>query len=79
MEPHELKELCENANQAFRAIGSASFEMKSAEKENLKFRRSIYVVQDINKGEKLNKSNIRRIRPDLDYIQNMMMFLDLRP
>lgn len=63
MEPHELKELCENANQAFRAIGSASFEMKSAEKENLKFRRSIYVVQDINKGEKLNKSNIRRIRP----------------
>lgn len=30
---------------------------------NVKFRRSIYAVKDIKKGEKLTKDNIKIIRP----------------
>jgi N-acetylneuraminate synthase len=63
MEPNELKDLCSSVSIAFQAIGEGSFEMKPAEESNIKFRRSIYVVQDIQKGEKFDKENIRRIRP----------------
>ncbi len=63
MEPHELKELVEQTNIAFDALGTASFERRGPEQENLIFRRSIYVVEDIKAGEKLTKKNIRRIRP----------------
>ena len=31
--------------------------------ENLKFRRSIYVVKDIQKGDEFNIENIKKIRP----------------
>ena len=63
MEPHELKDLSENISLAHKAIGVGSFEMKSAEESNIKFRRSIYVVNDIKKGDFFTKENIRRIRP----------------
>ena len=63
MEPHELNDLSENISLAHKAIGVGSFEMKSAEESNIKFRRSIYVVEDIKEGETLTKDNVRRIRP----------------
>jgi pseudaminic acid synthase len=63
MEPHELKDLCSSISTAYKAIGKGGFEMKPAEESNIKFRRSIYVVQDIQQGEKFDKENIRRIRP----------------
>ena len=63
MEPHELKSLCSSVEMAYDALGKGSFEMKKAEEANIKFRRSIYVVKDIKKGEKFTNNNIRRIRP----------------
>jgi pseudaminic acid synthase len=63
MEPSELKDLVKNVKIASKSIGRASFERKKAEESNIKFRRSIYIVKDIKKGEKLRENNIRRIRP----------------
>jgi N-acetylneuraminate synthase len=63
LEPDELKRLCEDAKDAWRALGQKSYRLKSAEQENLKFRRSIYVVEDIKAGDVLSEKNIRRIRP----------------
>ncbi len=63
MEPSELKDLVKNVEIASKSIGRASFERKEAEKSNVKFRRSIYIVKDLKKGETLSKDNIRRIRP----------------
>jgi pseudaminic acid synthase len=63
LEPEELRSLCVEAKSAWLALGKAGYERKPAEEENVKFRRSLYVVEDIKAGEKLTASNIRRIRP----------------
>jgi len=63
LEPQELSSLCVDAKKAWSALGQAGYERKSAEKSNLIFRRSIYVVKNIKAGEEFTKENIRRIRP----------------
>jgi N-acetylneuraminate synthase len=63
LEPHELKQLCTDTKDAWFAIGEAGYERKPAEESSVKFRRSIFVVKDIKKGDFFTKTNIRRIRP----------------
>lgn len=63
LEPFELKNLCTGVKNAWSALGLINYEHKNSEKENLKFRRSIYCVKDIKKGEKFNLENIKSIRP----------------
>tara|TARA_B100000035_G_scaffold199387_1_gene170409 strand:+ start:723 stop:1745 length:1023 start_codon:yes stop_codon:yes gene_type:complete len=63
MEPKELKELSEDIDLAFKSLGEASFKQKKAELPNMIFRRSIYVVKDLKKGDVLDKESVRRIRP----------------
>ena len=61
--PDELKDLTSSIKMAHKALGKGSFEMKSAEESNIKFRRSIYIVENIKKGDIFTTQNIRRIRP----------------
>jgi len=63
LEPAELKELVNNIRIAEKAIGSVSYGPTAEEKESLIFRRSLFAVRDIKKGELLTKDNIRSIRP----------------
>ena len=63
LEPAELKELVDATKRAHVALGEASYKIKDAERENLKFRRSIYVSKDIKSGDILTKENIKRVRP----------------
>ncbi|ADU65609.1 pseudaminic acid synthase [Desulfurispirillum indicum] len=63
LEPSELRELCHASRQAWLALGKAGYERKTAEEANVKFRRSIYAVRDIQAGEEFSPENIRRIRP----------------
>ena len=44
-------------------MGKKYFYRNKSENHSLKFRRSIYAVSNINKGEKFTKKNIRVIRP----------------
>ena len=63
LEPDELKCLCDGTKAAWKALGKAGYERKPVEEESVKFRRSIYVVEDIRVGEELTERNTRRIRP----------------
>ncbi len=63
IEPKELTELCQQSKDAWSALGSVNYARKVAERENFKFRRSIYVTKDVKQGELFTEKNIRRIRP----------------
>ncbi len=63
IEPKELKDLVLFTKQSWESLGHTEIETGKTEKASLAFRQSIYVVKDINKGEKFTKENIRIIRP----------------
>lgn len=63
IEPKELSQLCCDARSAWQALGKINYEVTEAEKNNLKFRRSIYVVENIKMGESFSSTNIKSIRP----------------
>lgn len=65
LEPDELAQLCQDSKNAWLALGKASYERKSIEETMIKFRRSIYVAEDIKQGEIFTTNNIRRVRPGL--------------
>ena len=59
----KIKEFRENINDVYNAMGKKKFYRNPSENKSKIFRRSIFVVKDIKRGEKLTKKNIRRIRP----------------
>ncbi len=64
MEPHEMKQLVDEVKMAALALGKVHYGVSSKQEEKSKaFRRSIYAIKDIKKGEKLTENNIRIIRP----------------
>ena len=63
LEPAEFKQLCDDCRNAWVSLGKISYNMKPAEEANLVFRRSIYVVEDIEPGEIFSRKNLRSIRP----------------
>lgn len=63
LEPKELASLVYETNSVWKSIQSKPFEREKAEKENLKFRRSIYFVKELEKGDVITLDSIRRIRP----------------
>jgi pseudaminic acid synthase len=65
LEPQELKELVTNARDAWAALGGVNYERTPGERSNTVFRRSLYAVADIAKGEILTEKNVRSIRPGL--------------
>lgn len=63
LEPHEMKQLVQETKRAWRAMGKVSYGPTEAEMPSLRFRRSLYIVKDMKKGERLTKENFRPIRP----------------
>lgn len=61
--PTQVAEICRLLPEVHASLGVAGFQLKPAESENLKFRRSLYVSRNVKAGEKLTEENIRRIRP----------------
>ncbi len=63
LEPDELKALVIETERAWQSLGVIQYGVQESEKKSLLFKRSVYAVKDISKGEKFTAENIRVIRP----------------
>lgn len=63
LEPGELRDLCRGARTAWEALGSVDYGIKSSERANVKFRRSLYIVRDVAAGQVIDETMVRSIRP----------------
>jgi pseudaminic acid synthase len=59
----ELRLLVTESERAWQALGTTAIGPTEAEKESLRFRRSLYVVTDVRAGEPVTEENVRSIRP----------------
>jgi len=65
MEPEEMAQLVLETERAWQALGQVSYGPTEAEQKSLQFRRSLYIVQDLEAGDVLTRDNVRAIRPGL--------------
>lgn len=63
IEPKELKELVNNIRTAEEALGKVHYGLTEEEKNNFVFRRSLFAVKNIKKGEVFTEENVKSIRP----------------
>lgn len=63
MEPEEMAQLVVESERAWQALGQVRYGATEAEKKSIVFRRSLYIIEDIQKGEILSIKNMRTIRP----------------
>lgn len=60
-----IKRFIDKLNESRKLIGEKKFIRKSKELKNLKYRRSIYIIKDVKKGELFDRKNIKCLRPNL--------------
>lgn len=63
MEPDEFKRMICQIRETEKSLGKVQYGASNEEKVNLAFRRSIFAVKDIDKGEVFTEENIKVIRP----------------
>jgi len=65
MEPAEMTQLVVETERAWQALGRVAYGPTAAEEKSIVFRRSLYVVKDLQAGDVLSEDNVRAIRPGL--------------
>jgi pseudaminic acid synthase len=65
MEPVEMTDLVRETRQAWQSLGAIGYGWTAAEENSRKYRRSLYIVADLNAGDELTEENVRSIRPGL--------------
>jgi N-acetylneuraminate synthase len=65
MEPEELSLLVVETARAWQSVGEIRYGPTEAERGSLQYRRSLYIVEDLQAGDKLTTENVRAIRPGL--------------
>ena len=86
IEPEELKNLIIESERAFLALGQIQYGIQEAELKSLLFKRSIYVIDEIKKGQLINRENIKVLRPNyglspklFDFVLNKKVTRDIKP
>ena len=57
------KELVLETERAWQSLGKVTYGPTEAEKSSMVFRRSLYITEDMKKGDVLNETNLRIVRP----------------
>jgi N-acetylneuraminate synthase len=63
LEPKEFETLVEAVRTTEKALGEVKFGTSDSESDSRIFRRSLFVVQDMKKGQMFTEETIRSIRP----------------
>jgi len=63
LEPHEFKTMVDSIRETEKALGRVCYEVSDHEKASRVFRRSLFVVKDMKKGDVFTDENVRSIRP----------------
>ena len=63
LEPKDLNKMVVATREIEKALGSVSYKLTENMKISRRFARSLFVVEDINAGEKFTEKNIKSIRP----------------
>jgi N-acetylneuraminate synthase len=63
LEPQEFKAMVEAIRTTEKALGAVHFGVSSDEASSRAFRRSLFVVEDLTRGEEFTSHNVRSIRP----------------
>ncbi|TSA38386.1 MAG: pseudaminic acid synthase [Porphyromonadaceae bacterium] len=63
LEPHELAAMVEAIRAAEKSLGKVAYDITKRENASRVFRRSLFVVKDVNAGDEFTAENVRSIRP----------------
>ena len=63
MLPSEFKQLSEGIRVVEKALGKVTYELSEKIKKNKEFSRSLFIAENVKKGEVFNQKNLRSVRP----------------
>lgn len=63
MEPEEFEEMVRQVRNVELALGRVTYQLSDKQEEGRRGSRSLYVVEDISRGEVFTRENVRSIRP----------------
>lgn len=63
LDEKEFSQMVKAVREAEQSIGVVSYELTDKQKSGKQFSRSLYVAQDVKKGEAVTKENVRSVRP----------------
>ncbi|MCM2284581.1 MAG: pseudaminic acid synthase [Desulfobacula sp.] len=63
MEPNEFAQMIKDIRIAEKSLGKISYELTESQEKSKAFRRSLFAVENIKKGDLFTEKNIRSIRP----------------
>ena len=63
LKPDEFKKMVDSVRIVEKTLGSIHYDGVNSESKSKKFRRSLFIVQDIKEGELFTEDNVKSIRP----------------
>ncbi|MBL7933949.1 MAG: N-acetylneuraminate synthase family protein, partial [Bacteroidia bacterium] len=63
LDEKEFKMMVDAVRTAEKMMGKASYEMDNKKKKSREFSRSLFISEDVKKGDTLNENNLRSVRP----------------
>lgn len=72
LEPREFEQLVRDTRLAWQALGAVNYGPTAREMTSRRYRRSLYVTQDLKTGDVLTEKNLRTIRPGLGLLPREM-------